>query len=106
MRYNADDDKITLGEMLRQERFGAGISDQKSLDAQYAKALMGDGKFEVRPFAQLRTGYSLYSQNDLDYIDDNAERLARQKMRSDAMKRQFAINGIYLGIGLSCMFLT
>ena len=49
MRYNADDDEITLGEMLRQERFGAGISDQKSLDAQYAKALMGDGKFEVRP---------------------------------------------------------
>ncbi|KAG8214741.1 CwfJ C-terminus 1-domain-containing protein-like protein [Butyriboletus roseoflavus] len=76
VRYNADDDEITLGEMLRQERFGAGISDQKSLDAQYAKALMGDGKFE----------------NDLDYIDDNAERLARQKMRSDAMKRQFAIN--------------
>ncbi|KAI9462196.1 CwfJ C-terminus 1-domain-containing protein-like protein [Boletus coccyginus] len=76
VRYNADDDEVTLGEMLRQERFGAGISDQKSLDAQYAKALMGDGKFE----------------NDLDYIDDNAERLARQKMRSDAMKRQFAIN--------------
>lgn len=49
MRYNADDDEMTLGEMLRQERFGAGISDQKSLDAQYAKALMGDGKFEVRP---------------------------------------------------------
>lgn len=49
VRYNADDDEITLGEMLRQERFGAGISDQKSLDAQYAKALMGDGKFEVRP---------------------------------------------------------
>ena len=49
MRYNADDDDVTLGEMLRQERFGAGISDQKSLDAQYAKALMGDGKFEVRP---------------------------------------------------------
>ncbi|KAH0832186.1 CwfJ C-terminus 1-domain-containing protein-like protein [Lanmaoa asiatica] len=80
VRYNADDDEMTLGEMLRQERFGAGISDQKSLDTQYAKALMGDGKFE----------------NDLDYIDDNAERLARQKMRSDAMKRQFAINGIYL----------
>jgi len=26
-------------------------------------------------------------------MDDNAERLGRQKMRSDAMKRQFAING-------------
>ncbi|KAF9236508.1 CwfJ C-terminus 1-domain-containing protein-like protein [Melanogaster broomeanus] len=76
VRYNADDDTMTLGEMLRQERFGAGIGDQKDLDAQYAKAIMGDGKFE----------------NDLEYIDDNAERLGRQKMRSDAMKRQFAIN--------------
>lgn len=27
-------------------------------------------------------------------MDDNAEKLARQKMRSDAMKRQFAINGM------------
>lgn len=33
-------------------------------------------------------------QNDLEYIDDNAEKLGRQKMRSDAMKRQFAINGL------------
>jgi hypothetical protein len=33
----------------------------------------------------------LIAQNDLDYIDDNAERLARRKMKSDAMKRAFAI---------------
>lgn len=33
------------------------------------------------------------NQNDLDYIDDNAEKLGRRKMRSDGMKRQFAING-------------
>ena len=38
---------------------------------------MGDGKY----------------QDDLDYVDENAERLARRKMKSDAMKRQFAING-------------
>ncbi|KAI6027408.1 CwfJ C-terminus 1-domain-containing protein-like protein [Pisolithus microcarpus] len=76
VRYNADDDTITLREMLRQERFEAGITDQKNLDAQFAKAIMGDSKFE----------------NDLEYIDDNAERLGRQKMRSDAMKRQFAIH--------------
>ncbi|KIY45639.1 hypothetical protein FISHEDRAFT_48891 [Fistulina hepatica ATCC 64428] len=76
VRYNADDDTTTLGEMLRQEKFGAGMQDQKDFDAQFARAIMGDGKFE----------------NDLEYIDDNAERLGRQKMRSDAMKRQFAIN--------------
>ncbi|KAF9464145.1 CwfJ C-terminus 1-domain-containing protein-like protein [Collybia nuda] len=76
IRYNADDDTTTLGEMLRQEKFGAGMADQKDLDAQFARAIMGDGKF----------------QNDLDYIDDNAEKLGRQKMRTDAMKRQFAIH--------------
>lgn len=77
LRYNADDDNITLGEMLRQEKFGGGMADQKNLDAELAKAIMGDGKFE----------------NDLEYMDDNAEKLGRKKMRSDAMKRQFAING-------------
>ncbi|GBE84892.1 CwfJ C-terminus 1-domain-containing protein-like protein [Sparassis latifolia] len=76
IRINADDDSITLGEMLRQERFGAGMADQKNLDTEFARAIMSDGKYE----------------NDLDYIDDNAERLGRKKMRSDAMKRQFAIN--------------
>ncbi len=34
-------------------------------------------------------------QADLDYMDENADKLARQKMRSDAMKRQFAINGAF-----------
>lgn len=63
--------------MLREEKFGAGMADQKELDAQLAKAIITDGKFE----------------NDLEYMDDNAERLGRKKMRTDAMKRQFAING-------------
>ncbi|KAG6897766.1 hypothetical protein C0992_011435 [Termitomyces sp. T32_za158] len=76
IRINADDDTTTLGELLRQERFGAGMADQKNLDAQFARAIMGDGKFE----------------DDLEYLDDNAEKLSRQKMRTDAMKRQFAIH--------------
>lgn len=32
-------------------------------------------------------------QADLDYMDDNVEKLARWKMKSDAMKRAFAVNG-------------
>jgi hypothetical protein len=48
IRINPDDDKLTLGEMLRQEKFGAGMADQKDLDAQFARAVMSDGKFEVR----------------------------------------------------------
>lgn len=35
-------------------------------------------------------------QDDLEYMDDNADKLGRKKMRMDAMKRQFAINGSYL----------
>ncbi|KAG8964651.1 hypothetical protein FRC03_001493 [Tulasnella sp. 419] len=76
IRYNADDDTTTLGEMLRQERFGAGMADQKNMDIELAGAIMRDGKFE----------------DDLEYMDDNAEKLGRKKMRTDAMKRQFAIN--------------
>ncbi|KAJ3981986.1 CwfJ C-terminus 1-domain-containing protein-like protein [Lentinula detonsa] len=76
VRYNADDDSTTLTEMLRQEKFGGGMADQKDQDMVLARAIVGDGKFE----------------NDLDYIDDNAAKLGRQKMRSDAMKRQFAIH--------------
>ncbi|KAF8505305.1 CwfJ C-terminus 1-domain-containing protein-like protein [Gautieria morchelliformis] len=76
VRYNADDDSTTLVDMLRQEKLGAGMADQKDFDAELAGAIVGDGKF----------------QDDLEYLDDNAEKLGRKKMRSDAMKRQFAIN--------------
>lgn len=47
VRYNEDDDTTTLGEMLRQEKFGAGMADQKEMDSQLARAIMSDGKFEV-----------------------------------------------------------
>ncbi|WVQ83928.1 hypothetical protein IAT38_006072 [Cryptococcus sp. DSM 104549] len=76
LRYNADDDEQSLGELVRQEKFGAGSADQKNLDAEMARAIATDGKFE----------------DDTDYMDDNAEKLARRKMKSDAMKRAFAIN--------------
>lgn len=47
VRYNADDDSTTLTEMLRQERFGGGMADQKDQDMVLARAIVGDGKFEV-----------------------------------------------------------
>ncbi|KAK8861747.1 hypothetical protein IAR55_002570 [Kwoniella newhampshirensis] len=76
LRYNADDDTQTLGELVRQERFSAGSKDQKNIDAEMATAIAGDAKFD----------------DDLDYMDDNAEKLARRKMKTDALKRAFAIN--------------
>ena len=48
VRYNADDDSTTLRDMLRQEKFGAGMADQKDADAELARAIMSDGKFQVR----------------------------------------------------------
>jgi hypothetical protein len=47
VRYNADDDTTTLGELLRQEKFGAGMADQKDLDMQFAQSIMTDGGFVV-----------------------------------------------------------
>jgi hypothetical protein len=47
VRYNADDDTTTLGELLRQEKFGAGMADQKNLDMQFAQSIMTDGGFVV-----------------------------------------------------------
>ena len=50
IRYNADDDTTTLGDMLRQERFGGGSSDQNHLDAEFARQIMTDGGFKVCGF--------------------------------------------------------
>jgi hypothetical protein len=77
LRYNADDDSTTLEELVRQERFRGGAADQKNIDAEYATRVMKDGKFQA----------------DLDYIDDEAERLARKRQKTADQKRMFAING-------------
>ena len=77
VRYNADDDEHTLADLVRQERFGAGSADQKSADAEMATRIIGDQSFK----------------NSINYMDDNVERLARKKMKTDAMKRQFAVQG-------------
>jgi hypothetical protein len=47
VRYNADDDTTTLGDMLRQERFGGGEADQKAMDADFARQIMTDSGFQV-----------------------------------------------------------
>jgi hypothetical protein len=53
VRYNEDDDTTTLGDMLRQERFGAGMADQKETDTEFARAIMSDGKFQVRNCSEI-----------------------------------------------------
>jgi hypothetical protein len=77
LRLSADDSSLTLSELVQQERFSGGGGDQRELDAEYAQRIAGDARFK----------------NDLDYADENAEKLARKKQKSEVMKRQFAING-------------
>ncbi|GAA5983741.1 hypothetical protein JCM11641_001740 [Rhodosporidiobolus odoratus] len=76
IRHAADDDSLSLGDLVRQERFSGGMNDQKSLDAEVANRIATDARYKT----------------DLDYVDENAERLARRKGKSETMKRQFAIN--------------
>ncbi|GAA6060871.1 hypothetical protein JCM10212_006251 [Sporobolomyces blumeae] len=76
IRTAADDDQLSLADLVRQERFAGGSSSQKDMDYDVANRIATDARFT----------------NDLDYQDENAERLARRKMKSESMKRQFAIN--------------
>ncbi|CAH7666090.1 CwfJ C-terminus 1-domain-containing protein-like protein [Phakopsora pachyrhizi] len=76
VRLNEDDDKLSLDDLVRQEKFKGKSLDQKNMDFEMAKRIMGDQKFE----------------NNLDYIDDNADRLAKKSMKNDSAKRLFAIN--------------
>ncbi|GAA5902277.1 uncharacterized protein JCM6883_001353 [Sporobolomyces salmoneus] len=76
IRTSADDDQLSLSDLVRQERFAGGSSSQRDMDYDVANRIATDAKFNT----------------DLDYQDENAERLARRKMKSESMKRQFAIN--------------
>lgn len=75
VRYNADDDKQTLGDLVRQARFKGGAGDQKDLDAEMATAIATDHRY----------------QNDEDYMDENAEKLGRKRLKTDSAKREFAV---------------
>lgn len=75
LRINADDDTVTLEELLREERFGGGAADQKNMDAEIAARIAGDGAF----------------RDNLDYLDESAERLARKQVKTEAQKKMFAI---------------
>lgn len=67
----------SLNEMVRQERFHASSAGAHENDAALAQQIAGDRGFE----------------NDLEYMDDEAERFSRQRMKDDAKKRLFAIQG-------------
>lgn len=109
LRYNADDDTMTLEEMVRQERFAAGSGDQKNLDAEMASRIAGDQKFEddleCVAFPEYPVNRAISREPLLigspaiaflydvsSYMDDSADRLARKKLKTDTQKKLFAIN--------------
>lgn len=55
-----------------------------------AARIAGDGKFI----------------NSLDYVDENAEALARKKMKSEVLKKAFAVQGMYCALIPACQPLT
>jgi len=75
IRYEDEQDGITLAELVRQERFAGGSADQKNMDAALATQISRDSGFK----------------NTEDYLDERADKLARKAMKTDALKRQFAI---------------
>lgn len=77
LRYNADDDTTTLEDMVRAEKFGGGPRDQKEMDVEFASRIAGNAAFK----------------DDLDYLDEEAERMARKKLRTNDQKKLFAIQG-------------
>lgn len=70
-------DNVSLAELVRQERFAGGSSDQKDMDMAMASRIAADGRFK----------------NDLDYADENAEKLARGRERNATQKKAFAVQG-------------
>lgn len=78
IQRNLDDD-TSLAELVRQEKFsgGSGAHHGGGMDDDMANKIMSDGKFV----------------NSLDYADENAELLARKKMKSEVLKKAFAVNG-------------
>lgn len=67
---------VSLDDLVREERASAGRADEKNSDAIVASQIAADAAFE----------------NSEDYLDAEAARLSRKKHKTDALKRQFAID--------------
>ena len=77
LQHQEDNRDVSLSDLVREERMSAGHESQKNSDVILANQIASDHGF----------------QDDADYVDEEAQRLARKKMKDDAMKRQFAIQG-------------
>ncbi|ORX45951.1 hypothetical protein BCR36DRAFT_585421 [Piromyces finnis] len=72
IRYYKNDDKLTLHDLMVQEK----MSNNKDFDKEMAMRISRDAVFS----------------SDLDYLDENAERLSKRKERTEEQKRKVSIN--------------
>ncbi|KAI9496028.1 CwfJ C-terminus 1-domain-containing protein-like protein [Zychaea mexicana] len=73
LRYGTTDDKISLMDMVRQEK--AGSRATSNMDLEFANKIMTDATFE----------------NNLDYMDDKAEVMGARKGMTEEQKMRFAV---------------
>ncbi|CAM6054813.1 unnamed protein product [Sphagnum tenellum] len=71
VRYSAEDDKHGLSDLIMQEKM-AGVHD---FDTHMAERIARDSTYV----------------NNLDYVDDNVDRLSKRKVQSEDQKRKFAV---------------
>lgn len=72
---NADDEQLSLADLVREERFSGGGGRGGDPNREFADRIARDNRFE----------------NDEDYVDDHSEALARRKLKTDSVKRAYAI---------------
>ena len=73
IRYSAAEDKLGLSDLIMQER----MASAHDYDDVMASRIAGDTTFK----------------NDLDYIDDSADRFSQKKGKTEEQKRARAVEG-------------
>ncbi|KAG0167148.1 hypothetical protein DFQ28_003381 [Apophysomyces sp. BC1034] len=74
LRYGTSDDKMTLLDMIRQEKAGSKMAS--NMDLEFANRIMTDATFE----------------NNLDYMDEKADVMAAKKGVSEEQKMRYAVS--------------
>ncbi|KAH8550809.1 CwfJ C-terminus 1-domain-containing protein-like protein [Umbelopsis sp. PMI_123] len=74
LKYGSNDDKVSLDDLVRQEK--AGTRSATDMDMDLANRIAGDVTFE----------------DDLDYMDEQAEKMATKKEKTEESKIRHAIN--------------
>ena len=85
-----ENEDMSIEDMVREERRTRGQAGGEG--QRFAERIAKDGKFDVSGFLDCIDGYILINlQNDLDYMDENANKLAKRVQKSEINLRSTAI---------------